>query len=67
MIYNVNAYRAEHCSEGEESCHTHTHPARDRLSGDEEGEPGEDLEDNNNTDDDTIDILTTNTAEGMYV
>ena len=60
------AYRAKHGGKSEESCHPHAHPARDRLRGDEERQPGEDLEHDSDADDDTTkDILTTKTAEGM--
>ena len=38
--------RAEHSSEGEKRCHPHSNSARYGLWGDEEGEPGKDLEEN---------------------
>ena len=60
------AYRAKHGGKSEQGCHPHAHPARDRLCGDEERQPGEDLEHDSVADDDTTeDMLTTKTAEGM--
>ena len=59
-------YRAEHGSKSKKSCHPHPHSARNRFSRDEERQPGKNLNENDDTDDDTTeDILTTNTIEGM--
>ena len=66
IILSQCSYRAEHGGKSEKSRHPHPHPARDRFWGDEEGQPGKYLEDDDGLDnDDNEDILTTNTVEGI--